>query len=135
MDGIVAVRSVLIDDEPLTELAPADDIAAGPRPMGFALPGISLASVSKVDRNIPAPGEWRHVRERVQATIHARNYPEQKAILRAMRKAAADRLYPEVPGIRDVTIHTEPAGPDFMIEAASIWCGTQDFIVTYSEPR
>lgn len=135
MDGVVAVRSVLIVDEPLALLVPEDDIAAGPRPFGAKLPSVSLASVSKVDRNIPAPGEWRHVRERVQATIQGRNYPEQKAILRAVRKAAADRLYPEVPGIRDVTIHTEPAGPDFMIEAASIWCGTQDFIVTYSEPR
>ena len=135
MDGVVAVRSVLIVDEPLVSLVPEVDIAAGPRPFGAKLPSISLASVSKVDRNIPAPGEWLHVRERVQATVQGRNYPEQKAILRAMRKAAADQLYPEVPGIRDVTIHTEPAGPDFMIEAASIWCGYQDFIVTYSEPR
>jgi len=135
MDGVVAVRSVLIVDEPLALLVAEDDIAAGPRPFGSLLGSISLASVSKVDRNIPAPGEWLHVRERVQATIQARNYPEQKAILRAVRKAAADRLYPEVPGIRDVTIHTEPAGPDFLIETASIWCGTQDFIVTYSEPR
>ncbi|WP_395391562.1 hypothetical protein WBP07_12900 [Novosphingobium sp. BL-8A] len=125
----------MVANEPLVDLVPGDDIAAGPRPLGGTLPSISLASVSKFDRNIPAPGEWRHVRERVQVTVQARNYPEQKAILRAVRRAAADQLNPEVPGINAVTIHTEPAGPDFMFEDASIWCGTQDFIVTYLEPR
>lgn len=135
MDGVAAVRSVLVADAALTALVPADNVAAGPLPLGGKLPMLMLASISAVDRNLPSPGATRHVRERVQVTIMARNYPEQKDILRAVRRAAADQVNPEVPGIEHVTIHTEPRGPDFMIEDPAIWCGTQDFITTYTETR
>lgn len=135
MDGVAAVRSVLVADAALTALVLADNIAAGPLPLAGTLPRLMLESISAVDRNLPSPGATRHVRERVQVTIMARNYPEQKAILRAVRRAAADQVNPEVPGIDNVTIHTEPRGPDFMIEDPAIWCGTQDFITTYTEIR
>ncbi|MBB4858262.1 hypothetical protein HNO88_001581 [Novosphingobium chloroacetimidivorans] len=135
MDGVAALKAVLTADAVLVTLVPADNIHAGPLPLNFSLPAISLATISIVDRNIPAPGATRHVRERVQATIYARNYPQQKLITRAARRAAADKINPEVPGISAVTIHTEGAGPDFMAEDASIWMGTQDFITTYTETR
>jgi len=135
MDGVAAVRSVMIADAPLVALVPEDSIHAGDLPLNATLPAISLSSVSKVDRNIPAPGATRHVRERVQATFHARNYPEQKAVERAARRAAADKINPEVPGITNVTIHTEGAGPDLRAADASVWMGTQDFMTTYTEQR
>ena len=135
MDGVAAVRVAFVADATLTGLVPADSIHAGPLPLDATLPAISLASVSSVDWNIPAPGSTRHVSERVQATLHARNYPEMKAIKRSARHAAADKIGLEVPGILVVTIHTEAAGPDFMAADASIWMGTQDFITTYTEIR
>ncbi|WP_103728927.1 DUF3168 domain-containing protein [Novosphingobium sp. HII-3] len=135
MDGVAAVRTALIADEVLLALVPADSIGAGPLPLEGGLPRLMLESISAVDRNLPSPGATRHVRERVQVTIMASNYPEQKAIQRAVRRAAADRINVQVAGIENVTIHTEPRGPDFMIEDPSIWCGTQDFITTYTEAR
>lgn len=135
MDGVAAMRSVLVADAAMTALVPVSSILAGPLPLNDALPALALQSVSKVDRNIPAPGATRHVRERVQVTVAARNYPEQKSILRAVRHAAADKLDPSVVGLEGVTIHTESAGPDFMAEDASIWMGAQDFILTYTEQR
>jgi hypothetical protein len=135
MDGVAAVRSVLLADADLIALTPIERVIAGPLPLNAALPSLSLQSVSKVDRNIPAPGATRHVRERVQATVSASNYPQQKAILRAVRHAAADKLNHAVAGLQGVMIHTESAGPDFINEEASIWLGTQDFLVTYLEQR
>ncbi|EJL21896.1 DUF3168 domain-containing protein [Novosphingobium sp. AP12] len=135
MDGVAAIRSVLIADDELRLLVPEDDTSAGPRGLGASLPSIMLESVSTVDRNIPSPGASRHVHERVQVTVMARNYPEQKALLRAVKRAAADQVNPEVAGIADVTIHTAGAGPDLMAEEASIWIGSQDFITTYTESR
>lgn len=135
MDGVAAVRAALIKDAALLAMISGDNIGAGPLPLGGALPRLMLESISAVDRNLPSPGATRHVRERVQVTIMARNYPEQKAIQRAVRRAAADQLDVEVAGISNITIHTEPRGPDFMIEDPAIWCGTQDFITTYTEPR
>lgn len=135
MDGVAAVLAVLEADAALIALVPVENIAAGPRPLGTVLPAISLASVSKVDLNLPSPAPTRFVRERVQVTVAASNYPEQRAVLRAVRKAAADKLYPAVAGISGVTIHTESAGPDFMNEAGSLWLGSQDFLVKYNEER
>lgn len=135
MDGVAAVRSVLLADAAMMGLVPAASLVAGMLPLGFALNAVSIQSVSKVDRNIPAPGAARHVRERVQVTVHARNYPQQKELLRAVRHAAADRINPVVVGISAVTIHTDSAGADFVSEDAAIWMGTQDFLVTYTEQR
>lgn len=133
-DGVEAVRTALIGDATLTALVPATRIGAGPLPRNTALPAISLASVSKVDRNILNPGTYRFVRERVQATVHASDYPELKQVMTALRGAAAD-TFPTVSGLINVTIHTDGAGPDFMNEDASIYMGEQDFATTYSELR
>lgn len=134
MDGVAAVRVALVADAPLIALVPAARIVAGVLPQGATLPAIALQSISKNDRNIPNPGVYRHVQERVQVTVLAKTYPSQQQILRAVRKAAADK-FPTVTGLTQVTIHTLTAGPDFMNEEASIHIGSQDFNVTYSEQR
>lgn len=133
-DGVAAVRQLLVAHAPLLALVPAARIQAGVLPIGTALPAISITSVSKNDRNLPNPGAYRHVSERVQVTGMAATYPSQKQILALIRKAAADKL-PTVVGLIGVTVHTEVAGPDFMDDAASIYIGTQDLRVTYSEAR
>lgn len=134
MDGVAAVRTALVASGTLTALVPATRIAAGPLPQNTALPAIALQSISKVDRNILNPGTYRHVRQRVQVTVLAANYPSQQQVLRAVRGAAAD-TFPTVSGLTRVTIHTDSAGPDGMNEEASQYIGSQDFIVTYSEVR
>lgn len=134
MDGVAAVRSLLVEASAVTDLVPAGRISAGDLPQGTQLPALSIDSISKTDRNIPNPGAQRHVAERVQVTAHAKNYPSQKALLRAVRGAAADK-FPTVAGISNVTVHTEGAGPDFKNEDAKIYLGSQDFLVTYTEDR
>jgi hypothetical protein len=125
----------MVADGDLTALVPSARTFLGPAPLGTALPFIMLSSISKVDLNIPAPGVTRSVSERVQVTVVARNYPEQKAILRAARRAAADKLNPAVPDISGVTIHTDGAGPDFYDEDYAGWRGSQDLRVRYLEIR
>ena len=72
MNGVIAVRSLLVADARVTALAPVARIVAGMLPQGTDLPAISLMSVSSVDRNVPAPGAKRRVTERVQVTVLAR---------------------------------------------------------------
>ena len=134
MNGVIAVRSLLVADIGLTALVPLSRIAAGMLPQGIDLPAISLMSVSSVDRNVPAPGPNRRVTERVQVTVLARTYPETKAILAAARKAAADQM-PVIDGLTDVTIHTDSAGPDFLDEETGIHMQTQDLRVSFNEAR
>lgn len=135
MDGVGAVLSVLTVNAPLLTLMPATRIQAGDLPIGTDLPAISVKSVSGNDRNIPAPGAYRHVVERVQVTVLAATYPSQQAVMRAVRKALADKLAVTVTGLIAVTIHTDSKGPDFMDDDATIFIGSQDFVVRYSELR
>ena len=134
MNGVIAVRTLLVTDTGMTALVPPARIAAGMLPQGTELPAISLFSVSSVDRNIPAPGSKRRVTERVQVTVLARTYPEAKTLIAAIRAAAADQM-PTVDGLFDVTVHTDSAGPDFVDEETGILMQTQDFRVSFNEAR
>lgn len=134
-DGVDAVRAALVAHTPLLAMVPAARIIGDDTlPQGEVLPSITLASISKIDRNIPNPGAYRHVVERVQVTIHAATSPSRAQVLAAVRKAAADKIGVAVSGLIRVTIHTAGAGPDFTGEG-DIRITTQDFRVTYSEAR
>jgi len=135
MDGVAAVRVALIADAAMIALVPTARIFAGPAPLGTPLPFVMLESISKTDRNIPAPGATRHVRERVQVSVVGLNYPQQKQLLRAVRHAAADRINVAVTGLTNVTIHTDSAGPDFYDVDYAGWRGSQDFMTKYLETR
>lgn len=132
MNGVVAVRALLVAHTPLTSLVPVAQIVAGVVRQGSALPALSLMSVSSIDRNIIKPGAVRRVTERVQITVLAATYPAAKAILKAVRQAAADRS-PATTGITQVIVHTDSAGPDFLDEQAGIHMQTQDFRVSFNE--
>lgn len=134
MDGVSAVRAVLIADAALIALVPATRIMAGVLPQGSALPGITLQSVSMNDRNIPNPGGTRHVQERVQATIIAKTDVSRTAVKLALRKAC-DAKYPTVSGVTRATVHLGSGGPEFMNEEASQFLATQDLMTTYSVQR
>lgn len=134
MNGVIAVRTLLVTDTGMTALVPEARIAAGMLPQGTDLPAISLMSVSSVDRNISAPGPKRRVTERVQVTVLAATYRQVKAILAAVRRAAADQM-PTIDGLFDVTVHTDTAGPDFLDEETGIHMQTQDFRVSFNEAR
>ncbi len=134
MNGVIAVRSLLVGGAGLTALVPPERIAAGTLPQGTALPAIALMSISSVDRNVPSPGPKRRVTERVQVTVLARAYPEAKAIIAAIRAAAADQM-PVIGGLTEVTVHTDSAGPDFLDEETGIHMQSQDFRVAFNEAR
>jgi hypothetical protein len=134
MNGVIVVRSLLVGDTGVTALVPVARIAAGMLPQGTDLPAISLMSVSSIDRNVPAPGPKRRVTERVQITVLARTYPEAKALIAALRSAAADQM-PAIGGLTDVTVHTDSAGPDFLDEETGIHMQTQDLRVSFNEAR
>lgn len=135
MNGILAVLTVLHADSGVTALVPTQRIVAGVLTQGAALPSISVTLISTVDLNLPTPGATRFVTERVQVTVLAPTYKRQREVLAAVKRAAADRLNVPVTGIGNVSIHTDSAGPDFMNEDASIYLGSIDFRVKFTELR
>jgi hypothetical protein len=134
MDGVTIAWRLLKANAGVLALVPQAQIVSGVAPPNTPLEAISITRVSEVDRNIPSPGTNRRATERVQVTVLARDYPKLRAAIAAAKKALAD-FVGTVGSINDVTIQTDLAGPDFMDEEASIYFGTQDFIVGYTEPR
>jgi hypothetical protein len=134
MDGVAVLRALLIADPAIAGLVPATRIAAGVLPQGTPLDALSIMRVSAGDRNIIKPGATRHVTERVQVTALAGTYPRLRALIKAVKAAAADYVG-AVGGLSGVTVHTDSAGPDFMDEQNSIYMSSQDFAVGYTEVR
>lgn len=133
MDGVAVIISLLTGSG-INSLVPDARIMAGVLPQGTVLPAISVTSVSQVDRHAIKKGSVTHTKERVQVTVLAATYEDQKAVQRAVI-SACDAMFPTISGISAVTVHTESGGPDFMNEEASVFIGTQDFTVTYSAER
>lgn len=134
MDGVAIAWNRLKSDAALLALIPQARIISGTIPAGTTLDAISVTRVSGTDRNVPSPGANRRVMERVQVTVAAATYPRLRAAILAAKKALADFIG-TVGSANDVTIHTDIAGPDFLDEEASIYFGTQDFVVGYTENR
>lgn len=133
MSGVVAIRQLLVGSEPLVALVPASRVISGALPQGAPLPALVINSVSATEEDVISVGPTRFVSERVQVTVFARNLPEQKGLLLAVKRAAADKV-PDLIGGRAMPVTTAGTGPDFQNETASIWMGTQDFIVRFNEP-
>jgi len=132
MNGVVAVRSLLVANAPLIALVPQGRIMAGSLPPGSDLPAIALMSVSGVDRNLLHPVGHRRVSERVQVTGLAATYPAAKALMKAVRSAVLDQM-PSVSGIDHVVVHSDAAGPDFVDPETGIFILTQDLAVSFNE--
>jgi len=139
MDGVALLVSLLMQDQVLAELVPADRIIGGPLPEAIELPAISVTSISRVDRHPVTGSGATLVRERVQISVFASGYDEVKAILSAVRTGRTSvRILPDSPLFAlmpAATVHTDSSGPEFLIEEASIHGGSQDFAVMFTEAR
>jgi hypothetical protein len=132
MSDVKVVRYLLANNGPLTAVVPATKIAAGLVPQNTALPAISVTHVSTVRRHTVAGTATEFCTSRVQITVHAATYPTQKSIMTLVR-AALPRTRGTVNGVAvDSLLHTLD-GPDMSDDAAGIFEGSADYILTYNE--
>ncbi|WP_347271823.1 hypothetical protein [Rhizorhabdus histidinilytica] len=96
-----------------------------------AVPSLSLNRVSRQRLPALSSGAKRWT-ERVQATAQARDYEEQVAII-AMAHEAADYQIGAFAGVVDVSVTPAGDGPDFILTDPTVWGGSCDFIVSYTE--
>ena len=132
MSAILAVSHLLENDAALVAVVPAASQFAGLIPQGTALPALAITSVSTVRRQEVNADNF--CIERVQVTVHAATYPQQKQVL-ALVRAALPRRPGTVNGVEVDSILKDATGPDFRNDAVDppIFMGEQDFIVRYSE--
>ena len=132
MSAVKIITALLHAYAPLTALTTVGRIKAGVLPQGIALPAVSVTEVSSTDRNIISQGALRHVTSRMQVTVLAENYTDQKVLISHVRKACADQIG-TIAGVSDVTIHTDSKGPDFNDPDAGFYMQSQDFMVSFNE--
>jgi hypothetical protein len=132
MSAIKIVRSLLVADAGLVALVPNNRVVAGIPSQGATLPLIALTEISRVDRNLITGSAASRSTSRVQVTVMARTYREQKELLDAVRRAARSKVG-EIAGVADVAVHLDGTGPDFMDSETAIYQQGQDFRVSYNE--
>jgi hypothetical protein len=132
MSDVKAVRYLLANNAALVAVVPATRIEAGLIPQGTALPALAVTHVSNPRGQLIA-GPASCV-ARVQVTVHASSYPQQKQVLTLVR-AALPRTHGTVNGVKVESLVVDLEGPDFRNDEVepSIFMGSQDFIVTYNE--
>jgi len=134
MSGVAIIRALLIADTEVTDLVPATRIIAGVVPQGTPLPNISVSSVSGRELDTVARLSPRvTVRERVQVTVHAASYVQQKAIIRAGRLGPGTHRGVAT-GFDVKAIQPDVVGPDLNGgEDDGIYEQSRDFMVTFAE--
>ncbi len=135
MSDVKAVRYLLAHDSALLAAVPEAKIMAGAIPLGTELPAICVNHISTMERNtVSMTDAGVMATARVQVTVQAKTYPDQKAILDLVRKALPN-MRGSVNGVAVDSILPDIVGPDLRDDEAVIFMQSRDFIVKFVEQR
>lgn len=130
MSGVAIIRAMLADDFMLTKSVPKAKIMAGVLPLNTVLPAISIRQISGVELKMIKRSGNEMVTDRVQVTVLATTYPQQKEILELIRSA--------LPSVRGAVYEYEVDsilpdidGPDLYSETPVIYEQSIDYIVRF----
>lgn len=132
MSDVKAVRWLLANNAPLNAVVPAERIQGGVLPQGTALPAIVVSRISSVRRHNVSGLTDTFCTSRVQVTVFAKDYPDQKRV-QALIPAALPRSRGVINGVKVDAILSDIEGPDFRDDEAGIFMGSHDFIVKFNE--
>lgn len=131
MSGVAILRALLTANANVAAITPR--VVAGILPQGTALPALGVSEVSSNEerttaRNLPV----KMIRERVQVTALAKDYPTMKKLIKA---AALGRGVHTgmVIGYRVCGILPEGVGPEIPPADDGIYEQSRDFMVTFIE--
>jgi len=132
MSDVKVIRYLLANHAALTAVVPATSIEPGRIAPGTPLPAIGIAHVSGVwGKEISH--QSRDCTARVQVTVLAGSYPQQKQIM-ALVRAAVVRTRGTINGVVVDSITRDVDGPDFDDDDnAGFFMQSQDFIVKFVE--
>lgn len=130
MNAIAIMRELLLAHTPVVDLV-GDNVIAGDIDPD-QVPAIGLREISRRDADT-VDGNSRMVTARVQATVHAHDYSQQKLLLLAAR--LGDGVFTgTVAGAKVRSVLRDVVGPDLEDVEAGLFQQSRDFVVTYLEP-
>ena len=129
MNAVSVMRALLLGHQPVQAIV-GDKVYAGDIDYD-KLPAVGLREISRKEADTVG-GTSRMVTARVQVTVHAGTYPEQKALLQATRLGAG--VYTGVlAGVQVRSVLRDTVGPDLNPDE-NLFQQSRDFKVTYLEP-
>ncbi|MGK5049608.1 tail completion protein gp17 [Janthinobacterium sp. GB4P2] len=133
MSAVKVVRALLLAHAPVLALVPAARIVVGTVPQGTPLPAIGLTEISRNElATVSLAQASVQVTARVQATVHANSYPEQKAVLQAAKLGPGAHTG-IVAGIAVRSVMRDTVGPDLKSIGSDIFEQSRDFKVVFVE--
>lgn len=134
MSAVAVMIALLQAHAPVTALVVPDNIVAGTVPQDAQLPAIGVREISAIEeQTIDGNEPGALVRARVQITVHAKSYPEQKALISATRLGAGAHAG-VIAGIAVRSVLRDMVGPDLSDDDAGIYEQSRDFKVAFIEP-
>lgn len=128
-----AIRALLMQASAVTTLV-GDRCYPGQLPQGCALPALVVEHVSTVDLpTLNAQAGFGLVQTRVQVTVLAATYPQQKSLADAVITACRYQRG-VIAGVRVANVVRELVGPDLRDDDRSVFYQSVDFLVTFQEP-
>lgn len=130
MNAIAIMRALLMAHPPVVDLV-GDNVYAGDVDYE-QVPAIGLSEVSRREQDTVGRTS-RMVTSRVQVTVHAKSYAEQKELLQAAR--LSEGVFTGIhAGVAVRSVLRDIVGPDMEDTEAGLFQQSRDFIVTYLEP-
>ena len=132
MSAVMIMRALLVGHAPLVALVPAARIVAGDVSAGD-LPAIGIREIGGVEQDTVARTGNSLITSRVQVTVYASSYPQQKAILKAAK--LGDGVFTgQVAGYVVRSVLRDMIGPDLGNPAIPTFEQSRDFKVAFIEP-
>lgn len=131
MNGPAIVIQMLLANQGLLAVVPADKIFPGLVKVNTVLPAVAVTEVSCVEsKTLSANSNKRYTVSRVQVTTLAKTYGQKRAVVELVRRALPN-FHGTLAGVDVEAIIPEPRGPDLENAEASISMQTQDYMVSF----
>lgn len=132
MSAVAIMRALLVADAALTALVPVARIVAGDVPEG-SLPAIGIREISGIEQDTVSRSGNSLITARVQVTVYATSYPQQKAVLKSA-KLGAGVFTGQIAGYAVRSVLRDSVGPDMGDPQIPSFEQSRDFKVTFIEP-
>lgn len=131
MSGVAIINYMLSNSSPLVAVVDESKIIAGTAPLNTVLPAISIRQVSGIEHKTIKRSGTQLVTERVQVTVLAATYAQQKEILELIRSALpATRGTVNTFAVDSITPDID--GPDLYSEEPITYEQSIDYIVRFN---
>ena len=130
MSGVAIIRSILANNGNLVSAVTSDKIIAGVAPINTSLPVLTVTQISGIEYQLIKQVGVQLVSDRVQVTVLATSYVQQKQLLELIR-SALPTTRGTVNGFVVDSIVRQIDGPDLYSDDPVMYEQSIDYIVRF----